>query len=124
MLLCLIMMLPVQLTTLVADHTEKTKYLGGKKPARIKKQVILFALVAAILVPTKIMDKVATVSAGHDHTFAVKKDDSLWGWGAPERTNIEQDVYVENGTSYFAFPSSPKKVMDGVAAVSAGTSYS
>ena len=64
------------------------------------------------LIPEKIMDNVAAVSAGGSHTLAIKTDGSLWSWGY---NNAGQ---LGDGTQRNKF--TPVKVMDDVAAVSAG----
>jgi len=61
--------------------------------------------------PEKIMDSVVSVSAGGEHTMAIKTDGSLWGWGGND------DGQVGNGTTTNQL--TPIKIMDSVAAVSA-----
>ena len=68
--------------------------------------------------PIKIMDNVAAISAGGVHTVAIKTDGSLWTWG---RNNVGQ---LGDGTAgYENIKSTPIKIMDNVAAVSAGYWY-
>ncbi len=69
--------------------------------------------------PEKIMDDVATIAAGAGHGLAIKKDGSLWVWGlnisgqiGNGKRGIEENV------------STPVKIMDDVATVSGGFTYS
>jgi hypothetical protein len=71
--------------------------------------------------PVKIMDGVATVSAGIRHTMALKTDGSLWAWGANESGQIGDGTVSEphlvGWTIVFGTENdrhSPVKVMDGV----------
>ena len=69
-------------------------------------------------IPIKIMDDVMTISAGGHHSLALKKDGSLWGWGLNEQGQLgfkpnEEEIKQKT----------PIKLMDNVAAVSAGAYY-
>ena len=61
--------------------------------------------------PVKIMDDVASVSAGFYHSLAVKTDNSLWAWGSGS--------LLGNGSTIDR--SSPVIIMDGVVSAAAGT---
>ena len=61
--------------------------------------------------PTKIMDGVASASAGGSHSMAIKDDGSLWAWG--------QNMFGQIGDGTTEYRATPVKIMDGVAAVSA-----
>ena len=61
--------------------------------------------------PVKIMDNVAAVSCGTEHTGAIKTDGSLWMWGN------NRCGQIGNG-EYGAEQKTPVKVMDDVASVS------
>lgn len=64
-------------------------------------------------VPVKVMDNVAAVSCGIDHTAAIQTDGSLWMWGS--------NGYGELGNnSTDSCSTTPVKVMDNVSAVSCG----
>lgn len=77
--------------------------------------------------PVKVMDDVVFVSAGRNHTMAIKSDASLWAWGSNEygqlgdgtqtigMDNEGNFVITENNDKYL-----PVKVMDNVTFVSAG----
>ena len=62
--------------------------------------------------PTKIMDDVAMVSAGHMHTMVLKTDGSLWAWGDNRHGQIG------DGTTMTRHD--PVKIMEDVIYVSAG----
>jgi len=66
--------------------------------------------------PVKIMDGVASVSAGWTHSMAVKTDGSLWAWGG-------RNVFGKLGDGTKIDRYSPVKIMDSVASVSAGESH-
>ncbi len=57
-------------------------------------------------VPTKILENVTSVSAGGDHSLAIKKDGSLWSWGYNHLGQVGDGTH-ENCLT-------PVKVMDGV----------
>jgi len=59
--------------------------------------------------PVLIMDDVISVSAGLNHTMAIRGDDSLWVWGVNEIGDVLRY---------------PIKVMDNIVAVSAGWGHS
>jgi alpha-tubulin suppressor-like RCC1 family protein len=65
--------------------------------------------------PVKIMDNVASISAGYLHSMAVKNDGSLWAWG------LNNHGQLGDGTMTSRL--SPVKIMDNVASVSAGFFY-
>ena len=89
--------------------------------------------------PRKIMDNVATVSVGGDHVLAVKTDGSLWAWGnnrlgqlgngGDGNETVTDYNHIEHVDGMPRFPTMtvqtvPVKIMDGVAAASAGSRYS
>ena len=57
-----------------------------------------------------------TISAGEEHSLAIKNDGTLWAWGS--------NHYGEVGTGDIKLYDTPVKVMDDVEAVSAGDDYS
>lgn len=66
-------------------------------------------------VPVKVLDNVAAVSCGGDHTAAIKTDGSLWMWGSNGAGQLG------NGTKTVS--STPVKVLDNVVVVSCGQSH-
>ena len=67
---------------------------------------------SGIETPRKIMDDVIIVGAGGRHSAALKKDGTLWTWGANE--------YGQLGDGTFDESLKPKKIMDGVKHISVG----
>ena len=67
------------------------------------------------LTPVKIMDNVTFISAGDDHSMAIKKDGSLWAWGKNTDGQLGDGTIVNRTT--------PVKIMDGAASVSAGSNH-
>jgi len=67
------------------------------------------------LSPLKIMDNVAYVSAGSNHTMAITEDGSLWAWGSNSSGQLG-DGTTENRHS-------PMLIMEDVIAVSAGSRH-
>jgi hypothetical protein len=59
--------------------------------------------------PKKVLDNVASVCVGSNHTMAVKTDGTLWTWG--------KDDYGQLGDGNTKNVTSPKQVMTGVSAV-------
>ncbi len=66
--------------------------------------------------PIKIMDHVAAVSLGDDHSAAITEDGSLYLWG--------DNYYGQLGNGTGKNSSTPIKIMDNVAAVSLGAYHS
>lgn len=66
--------------------------------------------------PVKVMDNVASVSAGGNHSLAIKTDGTLWVCGENESGQLGDGTTEERHI--------PVKVMDNVAAVSAGDDHS
>lgn len=66
--------------------------------------------------PVKVMENVASVSIGANHTAAVRTDGSLWTWGS--------NWYGQLGNGSTESSTVPVKVMEGVSAVSLGWSSS
>lgn len=64
----------------------------------------------------KIIDNVASASAGTSYSLFVKTDGSLWGCGANSSGQLGDGTTINRTT--------PVKIMDGVASVSAGTHHS
>ncbi len=65
--------------------------------------------------PTKIMSEVITASAGGRHCVALKKDGTLWGWGLSDEGQLGREN--KKGEDCIK---SPVKILDNVAAISAG----
>ena len=78
--------------------------------------------------PIKILDNVAQVSAGHDHTLAIKTNNTLWAWGNNFWGSLGVGPPVippENPFHLTPSPSPiPMQVLFDVAAISAGNRYS
>ena len=62
--------------------------------------------------PVKVLDGAVSISAGDDHSLAVKADGSLWAWG--------YNLYGQLGDGTTTNQYTPVKVMDGVSSVSGG----
>ena len=68
------------------------------------------------LSPVKIMDGVAAVAAGFEHSMAIKTDGSLWAWGRNSDGQLGNGAHGREVT----VNTTPIRIMDGVASVSAG----
>ena len=64
--------------------------------------------------PVKVLDNVKLVEAGNATAFAIKKDNSLWGWGAP---GMRRGDLLPLNTSV------PSKILDKVTMTSASISH-
>jgi len=64
--------------------------------------------------PIKVLDNVASVSLGANHTAAIRTDGSLWMWGS--------NFYGQLGNGSTTDAGAPVRVLDGVAAVDLGWS--
>lgn len=64
--------------------------------------------------PVKVMDDVRLVEAGNATAFAIRKDNSLWGWGAPG---------MRRGDPLPLNTSIPMKVLDNVTMTSSSISH-
>lgn len=71
-------------------------------------------------VPIKVLEDVVSVSCGSEHTAAIKTDGSLWMWGSDSYGQIGVGGNVNSKGDIFTIQTTPKKVMDDVAAVSCG----
>jgi alpha-tubulin suppressor-like RCC1 family protein len=71
------------------------------------------------LPPLTLKVAVNSISAGKQHTLAVKSDGSLWAWGSNTHGQLGSGNYGA-GTE----KATPIKIMDNVAFVSAGSEYS
>lgn len=75
-------------------------------------------------VPAKVLDNVVSVSSGSSHTAALKADGSLWIWGSNNSGELGNggigNIHDSEGGIY---QDVPVKVMDNVASVSCGDSY-
>lgn len=67
-------------------------------------------------VPVKVLSNVKTVSVGRNHTFAIRDDGDLYGWGS--------NMFGQLGTGNKTDQPVPVKIMSGVKAVSAGENHS
>ena len=59
--------------------------------------------------PVKIMDGIAQVSVGSNHTMAIDENGVLWGWGRNNRGQLGDGTLVNKAT--------PQKIMEGVKSV-------
>lgn len=75
-------------------------------------------------VPTKVLDNVAAISLGSGHTAAIKTDGTLWMWGSNNRGQLGNGGKAnESDTSGNSYQTVPVKVLDNVATVNFGGSY-
>jgi alpha-tubulin suppressor-like RCC1 family protein len=61
------------------------------------------------------MDDVTVVAAGSEYSLAIKSDSSLWAWGDNESGQLGDGSYKDSPN--------PKKIMDNVCSVAAGSGY-
>ena len=75
--------------------------------------------------PLKVLDGVASVSAGQDHIAVIKTDGTLWSWGNSHEGQVGSGVVWGHdvGLDYQTRVSVPTKIMDGVSAVSCGDAH-
>jgi hypothetical protein len=66
--------------------------------------------------PIRIMENVIAISAGHEHSMAIRSDGSLWAWG--------DNYYGQIGDGTQGWSRNPVKIMDDVIAISAGFRHS
>lgn len=64
--------------------------------------------------PVKVMDNVRIVESGNSTVFAIKNDNTLWGWGAPGRRRGDDIPFIS---------STPSRVLDNVAMASSSISH-
>ena len=69
------------------------------------------------LTHVKIMENVVFVAAGDYHSYAIKADGSLWGWG----NNINK--LIDGGEKYEAKKRTPVRIMDDVSYIASGFSH-
>ena len=69
----------------------------------------------AHLTPAKIMDNVASVSAGISYTVAVKTDGSVWAWGDNELGALGNNGAGDVKDDSLVYQTTPVKVMDNTA---------
>ena len=62
----------------------------------------------------KVMDNVAAVSCGMNHTAAIKTDGTLWTWGSNSLGQLGNGTLTNSNV--------PIQIMDNVVAVSCGSS--
>jgi len=74
------------------------------------------------LSPVKIMTDVIAASAGSGHNLAIKADGSLWAWGLNDCGQIGDGA--QSSEEERADRLKPVKIMDDIAAVSAGNGHS
>ena len=72
------------------------------------------------ITPTKIMDDVVQVSAGRNHTMAIKTDGSLWAWGSNFFGQLGNGRTENTWSIYY---DKPIKIMDSVVLVSTGEEH-
>ena len=83
---------------------------GGNDEYEIDQGGLDLVIVPYQTVPVKVMEDVASVSIGANHTAAVRKDGSLWMWGS--------NYYGQLGNGSTEDSTEPVKVMEDVSAVS------
>ena len=76
--------------------------------------------------PEKMMEDVAAVAAGNKHVLAIKKDGALYVWGRNRKgaLGIADSECDQSDNDGYACQSLAYKLMDDVAAISAGLDYS
>ena len=62
------------------------------------------------------MDYVTAISAGGNHSMAIKTDGSLWTWGS--------NAYAQIGDGSYRNSTTPKKVLDNIKSIVAGGNHS
>ncbi len=67
------------------------------------------------ILPTKILDKVAAVSAGDYFTLCIREDQSLWAWG--------YNAWGQLGNGTTIDTTRPVEIMEDIVSVSAGTDH-
>lgn len=73
--------------------------------------------------PVKVLDNVVSVSCGNYHTAAIRGDGSLWVWGSNEYGQVGSSNDT-NAIGYtIPIQTTPAKMLDNVAAVSCGDTY-
>jgi len=73
--------------------------------------------------PVKIMDDVASVSAGDGYTMVIKNDGTLWAWGCNDVGQLGNGGEGDTVMDEFVIQANPVKIMDNVASVSAGDEH-
>ena len=77
---------------------------------------VIFLFLPAVSVSAKTTGIYQSISAGGEHSFAIKDDGSLWAWGGNGCGQLGDGTYKDKST--------PVKIMENVCSVSAGYNHS
>ncbi|OUN20637.1 hypothetical protein B5G34_14015 [Flavonifractor sp. An82] len=79
--------------------------------------------IANTATPVRVMDNVVSVVCGYEHVAAIRSDGSLWVWGNNRFGQLGNDGAGNAGKAPANYQTVPVKIMEDVAMVDCGLSY-